>query len=227
MEHECVYTLWASLSLHFISRLSSTLSLPVCYNFIVFVRIAKPSETKATNQCHTFLPMHRAIATNAIAAKLSKNHQITSFVTQNNSLGYISKCVSHRGWRFRVQRPPRNKNHLLAHIFLFFLRANQIDDCHRSYFHFFCDPKINFRKFFVSVCLSLLLLLSLKCVGNCEYSRKIAPILLPLFSIVQLTEMLHIFLMPSRESSWISIDCIALWCAKQSTNKTKHKVATK
>lgn len=120
MEHECVYTLWASLSLHFISRLSSTLSLPVCYNFIVFVRIAKQSETKATNQCHTFLPMHRAIATNAIAAKLSKNHQITSFVTQNNSLGSISKCVSHRGWRFRVQRPPRNKNHLLAHIFLFF-----------------------------------------------------------------------------------------------------------
>lgn len=120
-----------------------------CYNFIVFVRIAKPSETKATNQCHTFLPMHRAIATNAIAAKLSKNHQITSFVTQNNSLGYISKCVSHRGRRFRVQRPPRNKNHLLAHIFLFFfcelIKLMTVID---RIFIFFCDPKINFQEIF-------------------------------------------------------------------------------
>lgn len=46
---------------------------------------------------------------------------------------------------------------------------------------------------------------------NHEY-RKNAPILLLLFSIIQLTEMLHIFLIPSRESSWISIDFIALYC---------------
>lgn len=35
----------------------------------------------------------------------------------------------------------------------------------------------------------------------------------------QLTEMLHIFLIPSKESSWISIDFIALCCAKHSGNQ--------